>query len=143
MRRLDDAALFGLPVDHGQAGDGDDFAADEIGQNLSGGDAGKLLVITDDDQSRPFGDGPDEGGGEADISHGELVGDEVHLGEGVRFIMGEALEGEAQRAVDGRSAMTGDLAQTFGRAPRRGHELDGPVDLLLELDHPQDDLLRG
>ena len=79
----DDFRSFGLAENFGQAGDADEFGGDEIAQNGSRADAGKLVDIADENDPRAARNGAEQGKEQRRIDHARFIDDDQIAGEGI------------------------------------------------------------
>ncbi len=141
VRVDDDEALLLLPEDLVQPDDVDRPRLDDVVEQVPRPDRGELVLVADDDEPHPGGDGLEQVEQERQVDHRELVDDEGLPGEGVPLVpLERPLPGlELEDAVDGPGLPAGGLGQPLGRPARRGGQQDLLAPLAEDVDDGPDD----
>lgn len=122
MRSGNDPASRSLAEDLGEAHNGNNARANDVGKDLAGPDRGKLVDVTDDQQGCAIGNRFHQRLHQHDVNHRSFVDDEKVAFERV---LGSPLEAEAlgielQMAMDGFGLHAGRLGHALGCPPHRG-----------------------
>ncbi len=97
--------------------------AEEVGQDVSGADAGELIGVPDEEQVGPLGHGLDQLVGQQGVQHARLVHHHQVGGEGILAVApGLAPGTQLQETVEGRGGEGGGFFHPFRRAPGGGGE---------------------
>ena len=120
----DDPAFGGLPEHLGQSGDRDRARPDDVAEDLTGTDRGKLIDVADQQQAGLRGNRLHHGEHQRRVDHAGLVDDEKIAIERVFRVAFEAavLRIGFQQPVDGLRLDPGLLGHALGGAARRRGE---------------------